>query len=196
MKVNELKKELEQELSGLNTEIEKTNTVSIESLTVNNDLELKNANEICKQIRKIIKNISDQYKPYKTAFNEMHKMCISMEKAEKKPYEEKEKIFKNAIGEYMLALEEKRQEEIEMAKEAEDFGLEIAVSEKPKLGGTHIREVWDVEITDPDAVPIKYGKMVIRDINIQKLKDIAKYEEGKADIPGVKFIKKKVTVIR
>lgn len=171
--------------------------IQVESLTINNDDELVYANEIAKKINSGIKEIKDSYKAIKDATNKAHKVAVDMEKQALEPWEKSKKLLKSAIGNYMTLVEEKRKKEIELQKEAEElFGVTIPTEEKPKLGGTHLREVWEVEITDPDAVPIKYGNVVIRDINVKALKDIAKFEDGKAQIDGVKFYKKKVTVIR
>lgn len=173
----------------------------VESITINNDDELVNANALAKEINKGINDIKKEFKPLKAQAKEAHNAVVKQEKDELEPWQNAKALLKKAIGEYMVKAEEKRKKEIEAKKEAEEiFGtipIVITVpSEKPKLGGTHIREVWEVEITDPDAVPIKYGNIVIRDINMKALKDIAKFEEGKAEIDGVRFFKKKVTVIR
>lgn len=169
----------------------------IESLTINNDAELKNANELAKEINKGIKEVQAIYKEPKAEASKAHKLIVAEEKEQLKPWKEAQAVLKDAIGKYMIALEEKRKKELEVAKEAEEFfGVAVEVKEKPQLGGTHIREVWDVEIVNADKVPIKYGNHVIREINISALKDIAKFEDGQAQIDGVRFFKKKVTVIR
>lgn len=173
----------------------------VESITINNDDELVNANALAKEINKGINDIKKEFKPLKAQAKDAHNAIVKKEKQELEPWQNAKALLKKAIGEYMEKEEERKQKEIEAKKEAEEiFGtIPIIVTvpnEKPKLGGTHIREVWEVEITDPDAVPIKYGNVVIRDINTKALKDIAKFEDGKAEIDGVRFFKKKVTVIR
>lgn len=169
----------------------------VESITINSDSELINANELAKEINNGIKEIKAEFKPLKDETNKAHKAIVKQEKQELEPWENARKLLRKAISDYMVMLEEKRQKEIEVKKEAEElFGITIPSEEPTKLGGTHLREVWEVEITDPDAVPIKYGNVVIRDINVNALKDIAKFEDGQAQIDGVKFYKKKVAVIR
>lgn len=189
--------ELEKHLDKLSGQLKRVNNIQIESLKINNDIELKNANDMCREIRAVIKDIQNSFKPYKAETNKLHKLCTKKESEIVKEYKEKEKIFKDAIGEYMIKIEEERQKQLEHQKEAEElFGIAVEVKEKPNLGGSHLRENWDFEIVDEDAVPIKYGNMIIRDINTKALRDIAVNEKGTAQIPGVRFYKKKVFVSR
>lgn len=167
----------------------------VESITINNDDELVNANELAKEINQGIKDIKAEFKPLKDEANRAHKAIVKQEKQELEPWENARKILRKAISDYMLLLEEKHQKEIEAQKEAEElFGISIPTEEPVKLVDSHFREEWAFEITDPDAVPIKYGNKVIREIDMKALREIAKYEEGQAKIDGVRFYKKKVLV--
>jgi len=55
--------------------------------------------------------------------------------------------------------------------------------------GTTLRTTWDVEISEPDKVPVYYGTQLIRTIDVRALRKIASETDGEAVIPGVKFIK-------
>ena len=115
-----------------------------------------------------------------------HRVCL-----ECGTYKGKE-VIKKAIGDYMKSLKKLK---IEQQQEAELFGLETK-AETPDLKGTHIRKTWKARIVDESKVPINYGKMCIREINMSKLNDIAKYTEGKAEIEGVEFYQEETVVVR
>lgn len=164
----------------------------IESLTITNDEELENANELAKKVNKAIKEVKASHKDEIAKYHALHKEAKSKEKEELKPLEKGKEVIKKAIGDYMKSLEKLK---IEQQQEAELFGLEIK-TETPDLKGTHIRKTWKARIVDESKVPVNYGKMCIREINMSKLNDIAKYTEGKAKIEGVEFYQEETVVVR
>jgi len=164
----------------------------IESLTITNDEELENANELAKKVNKAIKEVKASHKDEIAKYHTLHKEAKAKEKEELKPLEKGKEVIKKAIGDYMKSLEKLK---IEQQQEAELFGLEIK-TETPDLKGTHIRKTWKARIVDESKVPINYGKMCIREINMSKLNDIAKYTEGKAEIEGVEFYQEETVVVR
>ena len=164
----------------------------IESLTITNDEELENANELAKKVNKAIKEVKASHKDEIAKYHTLHKEAKAKEKEELKPVEKGKVVIKKAIGDYMKSLEKLK---IEQQQEAELFGLEIK-AETPDLKGTHIRKTWKARIVDESKVPINYGKMCIREINMSKLNDIAKYTEGKAEIEGVEFYQEETVVVR
>lgn len=164
----------------------------IESLTITNDEELENANELAKKVNKEIKEVKASHKDEIAKYYALHKEAKSKEKEELAPLEKGKEVIKKAIGDYMKSLEKLK---IEQQQEAELFGLEIK-TETPDLKGTHIRKIWKARIVDESIVPINYGKMCIREINMSKLNDIAKYTEGKAEIEGVEFYQEETVVVR
>lgn len=159
----------------------------IESLSINNDVELTHANELAKEIKNGIKEVKAFYKEPKAEASKAHKKICADEKNALKPWQDAEAILKKAIGEYMLLLEDQAKDEEQM------FGV---IAEKPDLGGTHMREYWDVEILDESKIPVSWNNHVIREVNVSALKDIARFTEGTAEIEGVQFYKKKVPIIR
>ena len=64
------------------------------------------------------------------------------------------------------------------------------------MDGTHVRKTWKARIVDESKVPIMYGNHVIRQIDMSKLNDIAKYEQNKAEIPGVEFYQDETVIVR
>ena len=95
------------------------------------------------------------------------------------------------VEQRQLELQKQQEEEKEM------FGQVITVqSEAPKLGGTHVRKTWKARIIDEKKVPIYFRKHVLRPIDMSKLNDIAKFEEGEAEIEGVEFYQEESVVIR
>jgi hypothetical protein len=69
----------------------------------------------------------------------------------------------------------------------------VKAPEPMKVAGTRTREYWTAVIENPELVPAYIDgmgvKVCIRTIDESKLKEIAKQTEGKAVIPGVKFVK-------
>lgn len=165
----------------------------IEELRIENDSQLFRANELAKEIRKGIKEVKAEYKEPKATAKQAHTLVCNEEKERLKPWQEADAIVKSAIEKYMIAkrVEEKKYEESQL----ELFG-EIVEQPKKVVSGTHIRETWVAVIEDEDAVPTKWNNHVLRDINMQMLKEIAVNTDGKAEIPGVKFCKKQTVVIR
>lgn len=164
----------------------------IESLTITNDEELENANELAKKVNKAIKEVKAEHKEEIAKYHSLHKEAKAKEKEELQPLEKGKEVIKKAIGDYMKQLEIKKAQQQE---EAELFGIETPTKEV-KLNGTHVRKVWKARIVDESKVPIYHGKMCIRDINMSLLNDIAKYSQGKEQIDGVEFYQEETVVIR
>lgn len=173
----------------------------IKELSITNDEELKNANDLAKEINKGIKEVKAHYKPLKDETNKAHKKVVAEEKEALKPYNSASKVVKDAIGKYMHELEQKRLEE-EKNKELEDvFGLEIKEEiepSKPKveLGGTHVRKKWKARVIDDDKVPEKIGNIRIKKIDMKVLNDFAQTFNGEKQIDGVEFYQEESVVIR
>ena len=181
----------------------------IKSLSITNDEELKNANDLAKEINKGIKEVKAHYKPLKDETNKAHKKVVAEEKEALKPYNSASKVVKDAIGKYMHELEQKcleeekkRLEEEEKNKELEDiFGVEIKEEiepQKPKveLGGTHVRKKWKARVIDEDKVPEKIGNIRIKKIDMKVLNDFAQTFNGEKQIDGVEFYQEESVVIR
>ena len=169
----------------------------IESLTITSNEELENANKLAKKCNELIKGVKASHKDEIAKYHKLHKEAKANEKEELDPLEKCKGIIKNAIGSYMKVLEQQRLEvQKQQEEEQEIFGEVMTQQEEVNLGGTHVRKSWKARIVDESQVPIKYGNHIIRTIDMSKLNDIAKYEEGKAVIPGVEFYEDETVVVR
>lgn len=170
----------------------------VKELKITNDAELENANKLAGKVKDLADEVEAKYKDEIAKYNKLHKDALAKKKAELKPLEDAKKIIKKAIGEYMKIVEQRQLEEQKQQQEEQNLFGEVvsAKKEEPNIGGTHVRKTWKARVIDEDKVPIKYGKMVIRQIDQKKLNEIAKYEEGKAEIPGVEFYQDETVVIR
>lgn len=169
----------------------------IKSLTITNDSELENANKLAKEANRLIKEVKSVHKEEIANYHKLHKEAKAKEKEELKPLEEAKKLIADAIGKYMKILEQRQLEIKKQQEEEKEILGEVVTQEKKlELGGTHVRKTWKARIVDESKVPVMYGNHVIRTIDMSKLNDIAKYEQGKAEIPGVEFYQDDTVVIR
>lgn len=170
----------------------------VKELVITNDTELENANALAKEANALIKKVKAKHKEDISKYYALHKEAKTKEKEELMPIENAKEIIKNAICDYMKIVEQRQLEEQKQQQEEQDlFGETLTLkTEKPDLKGTHIRKTWKARIVDEDKVPVKYGNVVIRKIDMSKLNDIAKFEEGKANIPGIEFYQDETVVIR
>lgn len=159
----------------------------IESLTINTNEQLENANFLAKECNRLIKEVKASHKETIALFHRLHKEAKEKEKEELKPLENAKVILKEAIGEYMKGIEQPKvaqQEENRITKGKVD------------LKGTHVRKTWKARIVDESKVPTFYKNHTIRPVDLKMLNDIAKYEEGQAIIGGVEFFQEESVVIR
>lgn len=164
----------------------------VESLTINTNEQLENANFLAKECNRLIKEVKASHKEAIGLYHRLHKEAKEKEKEELKPLENAKVILKEAICKYMKELEQ-----LKVAQQEEKtFGEVLTQSSMPDLKGTHVRKVWKARVIDENKVPIKYGNHVIRTIDMSKLNEIAKYEEGQAVIDGVEFYQEESVVIR
>lgn len=169
----------------------------IKSLTITNDSELENANKLAKEANRLIKEVKSIHKEEIANYHKLHKEAKAKEKEELKPLEDAKKLIADAIGKYMKTVEQRQLEIKKQQQEEQEILGEVVTQEKKlELGGTHVRKTWKARIVDESKVPVMYGNHVIRTIDMSKLNDIAKYEQGKAEIPGVEFYQEDTVVIR
>lgn len=167
----------------------------VESLTIDTDEQLENANYLAKECNRLIKEVKASYKDDIAKYHALHKEAKNKEKEALEPLETAKNIIKKAIGDYIKVLEQRK---LELAKEQEAiFGEVLTVAQETlKLNGTHVRKTWKARIVDEDKVPVKFGNHVIRAIDMKALNDIAKFEQGQAKIDGVEFYQEESVVIR
>lgn len=183
-------------MSNTLIEIQKLNE-EVESLVIRNDEQLENANKLAKECNVLIKKVKAEHKEEIEKYYALHKEAKSAEKSDLAPLEKAKVILKDAIGTYM---KEREAKQLELKKQKEDevalFGKSFTETTEVNLGGTHVRKTWKARIVDESKVPVAYGKLVIRPVDMSKLNDIAKYEQGKAEIPGVEFYQEESVIVR
>lgn len=170
----------------------------IESLEIKTDEELENANKLAKEASRLIKEVESNHKDDIAKYHKLHKEEKAKEKKELEPIKKAQTIIKDAIGKYMKVIEQRKLVMTQQQEEEKElFGKVMTQQqEEVNLGGTHVRKTWKARIVDESQVPIMYGNHVIRTIDMSKLNDIAKYEEGKAIVPGVEFYQEDTVVVR
>lgn len=170
----------------------------IESLEITNNAQLENANKLASKCNALIKQVKAEHKEEIANYHNLHKEAKAKEKEALEPLEKAKEVLKKAIGTYMSEQDKKRLEAEKKQQEEIDFyGVALTeIEDKPKLNGTHVRKTWKARVVDESKVPVKFGNHVIRPIDISKLNDIAKFEEGKAVIDGVEFYQEETVVIK
>lgn len=169
----------------------------IESLEITEDYQLENANALAKKCNELIKEVKASHKDEIAYFHSKHKEAKEKEKEELKPLESAKNVLKQAIGDYMKVVEQRRLELAQVQEEEKEiFGEIITVETTPNLGGTHVRKTWKARIINEDAVPVKEGSIIIRPVDMRVLNDIAKVFEGQKKIDGVEFYQEEVVVVR
>lgn len=125
-----------------------------------------------------------QYLAYKNARKQHMPTINALEKAEK--------IVREKIGEFDLALRNKQQAALKAAAEAEDAeAVEELTEEEEDQVGVRTKGVWTHEIVEPSKVPNQY---CVRTINHRLIElDI---ERGVREIPGVRIYQKASTRLR
>ena len=169
----------------------------IESLEITEDFQLENANALAKKCNELIKEVKASHKDEIAYFHSKHKEAKEKEKEELKPLESAKNVLKNAIGDYMKVVEQRRLELAQQQEEEKEiFGEIITVEEAPKLGGTHVRKTWKARVVDESKVPVRHGNIVLRPVDMKVLNDFAKVFEGQANIEGVEFYQDSTVVIK
>lgn len=168
----------------------------LESLTIATDADMEFANEILAQIK-------DKAKAVKADRDSIAKPLIAAKKAldaKVKPvldaYDRAERIIKAKIAE---ALAKTRAEQDRALTAVEQTTAEGAPLAGEVLAVAHgaglvdqpanisVRDSWDVEIVDPDAVPRKFCSP-----DEPRIRAFVKATEGKEAVPGVRIIPKAV----
>ena len=169
-----------------------------ESLIIESDVELENANQLAKLVKAELKKAKDYRKDEIKQAHEVHKALLSEQKELTEPLKLAETIIKQALGAYMAKLEaQKKAIEGEQAQEQELFGFTVTETKKePELGGTHVRKTWKARVVDDSKVPVMLGKTVLRTVDMNELNRIASVYKGEKKITGVEFYQEESVVIK
>jgi len=66
----------------------------------------------------------------------------------------------------------------------------------PSVKGTSVRKVWKARVTDEKLVPAYFDGYELREINMTMLNNLARWKEGRMEIPGVEFYQDSVMSVR
>lgn len=169
----------------------------VESLTINDDSQLENANALAKKCNKLIKEVKASHKDEIAKYHKLHKEAKAKEKQALEPLEKANKVLKSAIADYMKIVEQRK---LEIAQQQEEekvmFGEIITTDIEPELGGTHVRKVWKAKIVDESKVPVSFKNHMIRPVDMKALNEIAKFSQGTEKVEGVEFYQEDVLVVR
>lgn len=179
---------------------EKTNDLldAVQFVTIKNDDELNEANNILRRIATLRKAAKAHFDSLKKPFNEAMANLRSKEREMIEPMEKGEGIIKRLIADYNTERDKRIKEEQakleSMAKSLEGTGLSVLPSvklEKPKLQGTSVRNRYDFEIVDVNIIPREY--LIVDTAAIGK---IVRAMKDKTNIPGIKVVVRQDIVTR
>lgn len=161
---------------------------TVQFVTINNDDELNEANNILRKIATLRKAAKAHFDSLKKPFNEAMANLREKEKEFLKPMEEGESTIKKLIGTYNVKRDAQLKEEQakleELAKQVSDTGLTVLPSvklEKPKLQGTSIRNRYDFDIVDVNLIPREYLL-----VDMAAIGKVVRALKEKTNIPGIK----------
>lgn len=143
--------------------------------------------------------------PVKTALRALADRIAAFNWKRQQEQEAKERKAREAAEAKEAKIKQELEEKAKAAEEAGDVGkadgLRIqaentvvaarTVAAPPKIAGVAVREVWQVEILDPNKVPVKWFNSVDEARLIR-----AKSADQTLDVPGVRFYKKAQAAVR
>jgi hypothetical protein len=138
-------------------------------------------------------------KPMNAALREVNALF----KPVQEPLEKAEGILKGKIGQYHLAQREANERAMFAASAAavagDGAGAATALAtmaEAPKTTGVGVREVWDWEVSDLDAVPREY--LAIDPVKVKVARGMYMTADMAAvpPIPGIRFFRRAIVAVR
>lgn len=148
----------------------KTLLEQIKEITIDNEEDNINAGTFLKQIKPIIKNIKEYWKPLKESAKKAHSDLCAKEKEMLMPLEEAETQIKAKMTVYIMEQEEKAKKEQEALRKAqeEEALKQLAEAEKLKAQGKEL----EAQIQEEMAYAIDEVKTVVEP-TIQKQEGIS-----------------------
>lgn len=157
-------------------------------ITINNDEELNEANNILRKIATLRKAAKAHFDGLKKPFNEAMANLRAKEKEFLQPMERGEVTIKKLITSYNAKRDTQLKEEqakLEaMAKELEGSGISVFPTvklEKPKMQGTSVRNRYDFDIVDANLIPREYLL-----VDTAAIGRVVRALKEKTNIPGIK----------
>ena len=91
---------------------------------------------------------------------------------------------------------EASQEAAVQAEAFENAAVTLKVeADTPKVDGVSYRKDWKVSVTKEDDVPVSFMGAVLRPVDLAKVKELVKLQQGKIEIPGI-AVKETLTPVR
>lgn len=142
----------------------------IQEITINNEEDNIKAGNFLKQIKPVIKNIKEYWKPLKESASKAHKDLCNREKCMLEPLEQAEIQIKAKMSVYITEQEEKARREQEALRKAqqEEALRQLAEAEKLKAEGKEM----EAQIQEEMAYAIDEVKTVVEP-TIQKQEGIS-----------------------
>jgi len=143
---------------------------NIKEISINNEKENQEAGNFLRQIKPIIKNIKEYWKPLKESAKKAHSDLCAKEKEMLMPLEEAETQIKAKMSVYIMEQEEKAKKEQEALRKAqeEEALKQLAEAEKLKAEGKDL----EAQIQEEMAYAIDEVKTVVEP-TIQKQEGIS-----------------------
>lgn len=142
----------------------------IQEITINSEEDNIKAGNFLKQIKPVMKNIKEYWKPLKESASKAHKDLCEREKVMLKPLEEAETQIKAKMSVYITEQEEKARKEQEALRKAqeEEALKQLAEAEKLKAEGKEL----EAQMQEEMAYAIDTVKTVVQP-TIQKQESIS-----------------------
>jgi hypothetical protein len=171
----------------------------LDDLVIASDDDMSYANELLGYVKTQYKALEERRKSVSKPLNDVLKTYNSWFKPVTDLLKSAEQMLKAKIADATAAARKAQDEALARVAEAEaggEAGGEVlAVAHGRDIVHTpdnvSIREVWDCEIVDPDAVPHAFC-----DPNVQRLLAYVNAFGAKAEVAGVKFFKKQIVTQR
>jgi hypothetical protein len=194
----------------------------VTGLTITNDAEYERGGDILKDIKARIKAVKDYWKAPKAAAQAAHKTLVDREKQMLKPYEFAEAQIKKDMLAYTTEQRRIAEEVARKAREEEQARLAALAAQAEQQGdadsaafmrdmmdteepqqvqtatpkGVSVRTTWKARVTDPKLVPAYFDGYELREINMTMLNNLAQWNKGRLNIPGVEFYRDSVMSVR
>ena len=182
----------------------------VTGLTIATDDDYSRGGDILKDIKARIKAVKDYWKAPKAAAQAAHKTLVDREKQMLKPLEDAEATVKKTMLAYTTDQQLRQQEEqarlAALAAQAEQQGdadgaafmreMSAAVEPVQPTGGVSVRTTWKARVTDPKLVPAYFDGYELREISMTALNNLAQWNKGRLNIPGVEFYRDSVMSVR
>lgn len=160
-----------------------------ESLEVTTDEEATWAAEKLRELKGAAKKAEEDRTSISRPLNEALRALNALAKRVSEPLAKAEGIIKGKLSAYAAAREQDREDAMVEAAAGDPTALARTAPAAP-LEGVTMREVWDFEVEDPNAVPREYCV-----VDPRKIRE-AMTNGDPRQIPGVRFFKKAIVSAR